>query len=83
MFGIGYQEMFVILVVALVVFGPARLPEPVVGIGRLLGRDQRGQGDGGRDEREPGADRAPGVSRAPTRGLERNPGDEAWAVQVG
>ena len=27
MFGIGYQEMFIVLVVALVIFGPKRLPE--------------------------------------------------------
>ena len=26
MFGIGYQEMFIVLVVALVIFGPSRLP---------------------------------------------------------
>src|SRR3954467_11346781 len=40
MFGIGYQEMFVILVVALVVFGPARLPELAGQVGRWV-RDFR------------------------------------------
>jgi len=36
MFGIGYQEMFIILVIALVVFGPARLPELAGQVGRWV-----------------------------------------------
>ena len=36
MFGIGYQEMFVILVLALVVFGPHRLPELAGQVGRWV-----------------------------------------------
>lgn len=36
MFGIGYQEMFLILVVALVVFGPQRLPELAGQVGRWV-----------------------------------------------
>jgi sec-independent protein translocase protein TatB len=40
MFGIGYQEMFVILVVAMVIFGPARLPELAGQVGRWV-RDFR------------------------------------------
>jgi Tat protein translocase TatB subunit len=40
MFGIGYQEMFIILVVALVVFGPSRLPELAGQVGRWV-RDFR------------------------------------------
>jgi Tat protein translocase TatB subunit len=36
MFGIGYQEMFVILVIALVVFGPHRLPEIAGQVGRWV-----------------------------------------------
>ncbi len=34
MFGVGGQELVIILLVALIVFGPRRLPE----IGRSLGR---------------------------------------------
>lgn len=40
MFGIGYQEMFIILVVAMVVFGPSRLPELAGQVGRWV-RDFR------------------------------------------
>jgi Tat protein translocase TatB subunit len=40
MFGIGYQEMFIILVVALVVFGPSRMPELAGQVGRWV-RDFR------------------------------------------
>lgn len=36
MFGIGYQEMFLILVAALVIFGPSRLPEMAGQIGRWV-----------------------------------------------
>lgn len=36
MFGIGYQEMFIVLVVALVVFGPQRLPELAGQVGRWV-----------------------------------------------
>ncbi len=40
MFGIGYQEMFLIMVVALVIFGPGKLPEVAGQIGRAV-RDFR------------------------------------------
>ena len=60
----------------------ARLTEPVVGVGGLLGRDQGGERDGGRDEREPGADRPPGVGGAPACGAKGQPGQQARAVQL-
>jgi sec-independent protein translocase protein TatA len=40
MFGIGYQEMFIVLVVALVIFGPKRLPELAGQVGKWV-RDFR------------------------------------------
>src|SRR5215211_1368406 len=40
MFGIGYQEMFIVLVVAMVIFGPKRLPELAGQVGRWV-RDFR------------------------------------------
>lgn len=36
MFGVGYQEMFMILVAALVIFGPKRLPELAAQAGRWV-----------------------------------------------
>lgn len=44
-FGIGLPEMAVILIVALLVFGPKKLPE----IGRSLGKTIRGFQDASRD----------------------------------
>ncbi len=40
LFGIGYQEMFIVLVAALVIFGPSRLPELAGQVGRWV-RDFR------------------------------------------
>jgi sec-independent protein translocase protein TatA len=54
-FGIGVWEILILLLVALLVFGPKRLPE----MGRSLGRGMRefkdsisGRGDDDRDEDE-------------------------------
>ncbi|MDG2989765.1 TatA/E family twin arginine-targeting protein translocase [Candidatus Synechococcus calcipolaris G9] len=44
-FGIGLPEMVVILVVALLIFGPKKLPE----IGRSLGKALRGFQDASRE----------------------------------
>ena len=40
MFGVGYQEMFILVVAALVIFGPGNLPEVAGQLGRLV-RDFR------------------------------------------
>lgn len=45
MFGIGYQEAFVILVIALVVFGPHRLPELAAQAGRWVREFKKITGD--------------------------------------
>lgn len=41
MFGVDFSELMVILVVALVVIGPQRLPKVARTLGHLLGRAQR------------------------------------------
>ena len=45
MFGIGAQELAVILVVALIVFGPKRLPELARSMGRGLAEFRRASND--------------------------------------
>ncbi len=45
MFGIGMTELLVILAVALIVFGPARLPELARSLGRALGEFRQASND--------------------------------------
>ena len=45
MFGIGMTELMVILVVALIVFGPTRLPELARSLGRAMGEFRRASTD--------------------------------------
>lgn len=42
MFGLGWQELVIILVIALIIFGPRKLPE----LGKSLGQAIRGFRDG-------------------------------------
>jgi sec-independent protein translocase protein TatA len=51
MFGLGVQELVIILVIALVVFGPSKLPQIGSGLGKAI-RDFR-KAVGGEDREQP------------------------------
>ena len=50
MFGLGFQELLIILVIALIIFGPAKLPQIGSGLGKAI-RDFK-KGVGGEDSEE-------------------------------
>jgi sec-independent protein translocase protein TatA len=54
MFGLGFQELLIILVIALVVFGPGKLPQVGSGLGKAI-RDFK-KGISGEDPEETGKD---------------------------
>lgn len=54
MFGLGLQELLVILVIALVIFGPSKLPQIGSGLGKAI-RDFK-KGVSGDDADEPDKD---------------------------
>ena len=50
MFGLGLQELLVILVIALVIFGPTKLPQIGSGLGKAIRDFKKGvTGDDGED----------------------------------
>jgi sec-independent protein translocase protein TatA len=53
MFGLGLQELLVILVIALVIFGPSKLPQIGSGLGKAIRDFKKGVTDDGED---PGSD---------------------------
>jgi len=50
MFGLGFQELLIILIIALIIFGPAKLPQIGSGLGKAI-RDFK-KGIGGEDSEE-------------------------------
>ena len=65
MFGIGATELLVILVVALIVFGPTRLPELARSLGRAMGEFRRASTDLRQSFNESMQDPAPAPSPSP------------------
>ncbi|HTF99807.1 MAG TPA: twin-arginine translocase TatA/TatE family subunit [Nitrospirota bacterium] len=51
--GLGFPEMMVILVIALVIFGPGRLPALGEGLGKAIRGFKEGLRDGGNEGRPP------------------------------
>lgn len=45
MFGLGFQELLIILVIALVIFGGKKLPELGSGLGKAIREFKRGTSD--------------------------------------
>jgi sec-independent protein translocase protein TatA len=45
MFGLGYQELMIILVIVLLLFGAQKLPELARGLGKSVSEFKRGQGE--------------------------------------
>lgn len=82
MFGIGGQELFVILIVALLVIGPKNLPEIARTLGKAFGQFQRAADDLKREidvssslHRSPGSDteKQPAKPADQPRPLKRTP----------
>lgn len=46
MFGLGFQELLIILLIALIIFGPARLPQIGSGLGKAIRDFRKGLKEG-------------------------------------
>ena len=50
MFGLGTQELMIILVIALVLFGGSKLPELARSLGKSMNEFKKGIAEGGADQ---------------------------------
>ena len=55
MFGLGVPELMVILVIALVIFGPSKLPQIGSGLGKAIRDFKKGVTESSDDETNPNA----------------------------
>jgi len=55
MFGLGVPELMVILVIALVIFGPSKLPQIGSGLGKAIRDFKKGVTESSDDETTPNA----------------------------
>ncbi|MEK6601928.1 MAG: twin-arginine translocase TatA/TatE family subunit [Candidatus Binatota bacterium] len=50
MFGLGFQELLIILIIALIIFGPGKLPQIGSGLGKAIRDFKKGIGGDDSDE---------------------------------
>jgi sec-independent protein translocase protein TatA len=81
MFGIGYQELMVILVIVLVLFGGSKLPDLAKSLGRSMKEFKKGIGTESEEERAPRPQpAAPALSTPPqTCASCKSPLEAAWS----
>jgi sec-independent protein translocase protein TatA len=53
MFGLGFQELLIILVIALIIFGPGKLPQIGSGLGKAIRDFKKGVSEDGAEESSP------------------------------
>jgi sec-independent protein translocase protein TatA len=54
MFGLGYQELLIILVIVLILFGASRLPQLARSLGSSVKEFKKGVGEAKEDDADPG-----------------------------
>ena len=83
MFGIGGQELLLILVLALILLGPSKLPDLMKTLGKAMGEFQRASNDFQREIQEagkmPSGDKTP-EKTAPDKGPQDDRKDDAPAA---
>jgi len=82
MFGLGFTEILVILVVALLVFGPDRLPELARNLGRGLAEFRRASSDLRRSVMEAAEEPRRPDAKPATLPAAAGPADEAAAAPL-